>query len=124
MEKMEKIKKQKEQKNQNKNGIKNQIQSQIGSAIIVVMAIITVLVVVVVYNLLIRANNSELEQDSHSVALQVEKYFAPFERMTEQLAIDDEVENLLETTTKGQKMTENSGYSAVLDKMDGRSCRS
>lgn len=116
---MEKTKEQKEKKVKFKDqkGIKHQIETKIGSAIIVVMAIITVLVVAVVYNLLIKANNSELEQDSSSVSLQVEKYFGPFERMVEQLALDDDVQTLLETTTKGQKMTENSIYPEVLDKM-------
>lgn len=103
----------------NKKGIKYQIQSKIGMSIIVVMAIITVLVVVVVYNLLIDANNQELEKDSQAVSLQVEKYFAPFERMVEQLAIDKDVQNLLETTKSGQKMTDNEKYSEILDKMIG-----
>ena len=101
----------------NKTGIKYQIQSKIGISIIVVMAVITVLVVAVVYNLLISANNKELQQDSEAVSLQVEKYFAPFERMVEQLATDQDVQNILSTTTTGQKMTENEEYSAVLDKM-------
>ncbi len=101
----------------NRKGIQFQIQSKIGSAIVVVMLVITVLVVSVVYNLLINANNNELQQDSEAVALQVEKYFAPFERMVEQMALDDEVEQLLETTGKGQRMTENSLYKNVLTKM-------
>lgn len=47
----------------NKNGIKYQIQSKIGISIIVVMALVALLVVLVVYNLLIKANNTELQQD-------------------------------------------------------------
>ena len=101
----------------NKKGIQFQIQSKIGSAVVVVMLIITILVVSVVYNLLINANNNELQQDSEEVALQVEKYFSPFERMVEQLALDKDVEQLLSTTGKGQRMTENSLYSTVLEKM-------
>ena len=100
-----------------KKGIQFQIQTKIGSAIVAVMLIITIIVVVLVYNLLISANNNELQQDSEAVALQVEKYFAPFERMVEQLALDDEVEQLLETTVKGQKMTDNAAYKNVLNKM-------
>lgn len=109
--------KEKKQKQQNKKGIQFQIQSRIGLSIIAVMALITVLVVVVVYNLLIKANNNELQQDSEAVSLQVEKYFAPFERMVEQLAIDPEVQDLLTTTGAGERMTENKDYSAVLEKM-------
>lgn len=119
MEESGKTKEQKQKKTKFKEqkGIKYQIESKIGSAIIVVMAIIAVLVIAVVYNLLIKANNTELEQDSTAVSLQVEKYFTPFERMVEQLSLDDDIVTILETTGKGQKMTENSVYSAVLDKM-------
>lgn len=106
-------------KAENKKGIKNQIQSKIGISIIVVMAVIAVLVVVLVYNLLIKANNSELQLDSEAVSLQVEKYFSPFERMVEQLAIDQDVQKILSTTKAGERMTENTEYSAVLDKMVG-----
>lgn len=107
----------KEKRSKNKNGIKNQIQSKIGIAIIVIMTIITVLVVALVYNLLIDANNTELQQDSEAVSLQVEKYFAPFERMVEQLALDKDVQELLTTTSSGQRMTDNKIYDTVLDKM-------
>ena len=72
---------------------------------------ITIMVVVFVYNLLIDANNTELQQDSEAVSLQLEKYFAPFERMVEQLALDNDVEELLVTTTAEQRMTENANGS-------------
>ena len=81
------------------------------------MAVIAVLVVVVVYNLLIKANNTELRQDSEAISLQVEKYFSPFERMVEQLALDEDVQTILTTTKAGQKMTENEVYPAVLKKL-------
>ena len=81
------------------------------------MAVIAVLVVVVVYNLLIKANNTELQQDSEAISLQVEKYFSTFERMVEQLALDEDVQTILTTTKVGQKMTENEVYPAVLKKL-------
>lgn len=81
------------------------------------MAVIAVLVVVVVYNLLIKANNTELQQDSEAISLQVEKYFSPFERMVKQLALDEDVQTILTTTKAGQKMTKNEVYPAVLKKL-------
>ncbi|WP_455719067.1 methyl-accepting chemotaxis protein [Agathobacter sp.] len=111
------MKKKKKKETQNKQSIKVQIQSKIGISIIVVMALITVLVVAVVYNLLIDANNQELQKDSEAVALQVEKYFTPFERMAEQLATDDDVKTLFVTTKKGESMADNELYDTVLDKM-------
>lgn len=115
--KIAKEKKEKNKKAGNKQGIQFQIQSKIGASIIVVMAVIAVLVVVVVYNLLIKANNTELQQDSEAISLQVEKYFSPFERMVKQLALDEDVQTILTTTKAGQKMTENEVYPAVLKKL-------
>lgn len=102
-----------------KRGIQFQIQTKIGAAIVMVMAVITALVVTVVYNLVIGANNIELQQDSQAVSLQVEKYFAPFESMVDQLALDKEVQRILSTTKAGERMTENPVYPAVLEKMVG-----
>lgn len=101
----------------NRKGIKFQIQSKISASIAIVMAVVMVLVVVVVYNLLINANNTEVRQDAEAVSLQVEKYFAPFERMAEQMALDGDVIELLDTTQKGQRMNENELYPTVLQKM-------
>ena len=107
----------KDKKLQNKKGIQFQIQAKIGGAIVGVMFIIAILVIVVVYNLLINSNNTELQLDSEAVSLQVEKYFSPFERMVEQLALDDDVKEILTTTGAGERMNENEAYSTVLDKM-------
>lgn len=107
------------QKTKNTKGIQFQIQSKIGLSIIAVMLAETILVVVMVYNLLIDANHTELQLDSEAVALQVEKYFAPFERMAEQLAVDKDVQKILTTTKAGQRMTNNATYSTVLEKMVG-----
>lgn len=101
----------------NKKGIKFQIQSKISSSIAVVMALVLVLVIVVVYNLISDANSTEVQQDSEAVALQVEKFFTPFERMAEQQALNKDVIELLTTTTKGQRMNENKLYDTVLEQM-------
>ena len=104
-------------KSPKKKGIQYQIQSKIGAAIVTVMLLVAILVVTVVYNLLITSNNNELQQDSEAVSLQVEKYFAPFERMVEQMALDQDIQDLLSTTGAGQRMTDNTLYKSVLDKM-------
>ncbi len=107
----------KEKKQKNRKGIQFQIQSKIGAAIVAVMAIIAILVVTVVYNLVIDANDKDLEQGAEAVSLQVEKYFAPFEGIVQQFATDEDVKNILDTTKAGERMTENSIYPTVLEKM-------
>lgn len=83
------------------------------------MALIMLLMVMEIYGLVINANNTQVQQDSEAVALQVEKYFAPFERMAEQLALDSDVIELCSSTVKGQRMNENPLYDSVLQKMIG-----
>lgn len=107
----------KEKKQKNQKGIQARIQTTISSSIAVVMAIIAILVVTVVYNLLINANNTELQQDSEAVSLQVEKYFTPFETMAEQLALDQDVKDLLTSTAADERMNEKPLYKTVLQKM-------
>lgn len=102
-----------------RRGIKFQIQSKISAGVAAVMTIVMIVVMVMVYDLLSNANNNEIQKDSEAVALQVEKYFAPFERMAEQLAIDEDVIRLLSTTKSHQRMNENSVYPDVLNKMTG-----
>lgn len=102
-----------------RRGIKFQIQSKISAGVAAVMTIVMIVVMVMVYDLLSNANNNEIQKDSEAVALQVEKYFAPFERMAEQLAIDEDVIRLLSTTKSHQRMNENSVYPKVLNKMIG-----
>lgn len=104
-------------KKQKRNGIKAQIQKKIGASVAGVMAIVTIVVVVVVYRLLTSANNTQLQQDSQAAALDVEKYFVPFERMVEQQAIHKDVIKYLNTTGAGQRMDDNALYSVVLDVM-------
>ncbi len=101
----------------NKKGIMYQIQSKIGISVVGVMALVTLLVIIVVYSLLTKANNTELQQDSEAAALQVEKYFAPFERTVEQQALSKNVKKLLKETGKGQKLNTNVLYANVLSDM-------
>lgn len=83
------------------------------------MTLVMIIVVIIVYNLLIDANNTEIKLDSEAVSLQVEKFFAPFESMVEQQAMDTDVVELLTTTVSGQRMNEKTLYDVVLKKMVG-----
>lgn len=106
-----------EKTKRNKKGIIYQIQSKIGSSVAAVMALVTILVVVVVYSLLASANDTELQQDSEAAALEVEKYFAPFERMVEQQAVHKDIIEILSTTGTGKKMDANKLYDTVLSEL-------
>lgn len=106
-----------QQTKQKKRGIKWQIQRKSSVSVATVMFLVTILVVIVVYSLLTKANSTELRLESESAALDVEKYFVPYERMVEQQALNRDIKELLDTTGKKQKLNEQELYQTVLNDM-------
>lgn len=106
-------KKQGAKQDQNKQGITYQLQSKIGMSVVTIMVVVMVVVIVVVYSMLTNANNTQLQQDSEAAALDVEKYFAPFQRMVEQESVNADVHALMSTTGAGQLISDNALYPDV-----------
>ena len=101
----------------NKNGIRQQIQKQIGISVTVVLAVIAVVTLLQMNNMGTTANNTELKLESEAAALQLEQFFAPFERMVEQQAVNTEIRAIINTTGTGQKLNANIKYSTVLNNL-------
>ena len=116
MAKKDKVKT-KVKKSTNKKGIGQQIQKQIGMSVTLVMAVLAVVVLLQMNNMGTTANDTELKLESEAAALQLEKFFAPFERMVEQQAVNTEVKAIIHTTGAGQDITKNIKYSTVLNNM-------
>ena len=116
MTKKDKVKT-KVKKSTNKKGIGQQIQKQIGMSVTLVMAVLAVVVLLQMNNMGTTANDTELKLESEAAALQLEKFFAPFERMVEQQAVNTEVKAIINTTGAGQDITKNIKYSTVLNNM-------
>ena len=104
-------------KSKNKNGIGQQIQKQIGISVSVVLAVIAVVTLLQMNNMGTTANDTELKLESEAAALQLEQFFAPFERMVEQQAVNTDVKTIINTTEPGQKITGNIKYSTVLSNL-------
>ena len=117
MVKLSKMNKQEKAPKMNKNGIVNQLQTKMGISVTIVMIVIAVITLLQVNNMAVTANDTQLRLESQSAALQLEKYFAPFERMTEQLSVNPEIKALVNTTGKGHSITLNSKYTSVLNNM-------
>ena len=112
MAKKEKVKM---KKSTNKKGISQQILKQIGISVTAVLIVIAVVVLLQINNMGTTANDTELKLESEAAALQLEKYFAPFERMVEQQAVNTEIKAIINTTGKGQDITRNIKYSTVFN---------
>ena len=104
-------------KSNNKNGIGQQIQKQIGISVTVVLAVIAVVTLLQMNNMGTTANDTELRMESEAAALQLERYFSPFERMVEQQAVNTEIKSIINTTVAGQNITGNIKYSSVFNNL-------
>ena len=104
-------------KKTNKKGIVQQLQIKIGISLSIVIAVIAIVTLLQVNNMGTTANDTELKLESEAAALQLEKYFAPFERMVEQQAINTEIKAIINTTVSGTNILEHAKYSTVLNNM-------
>ena len=102
-------------KNQgNKKGISSQIQTRIGKSVIAVLLVIAVIATIMVNNIVQEANDKELKLESQVVSHQMAEFFAPFETMTNQLAVNPELQLLMKTLSLSKNTAKHSGYPDAL----------
>ena len=97
-----------------KKGISNQIQMRIGKSVILVLVIIAVLATVMVNNIVTDANDTELKLESQVASHQLAEMLAPFETMTTQLSVNEELQLLMMTLSLSKNTTKHSGYPDAL----------
>ena len=98
----------------NKKGISYQIQSRIGKSVILVLIIIALLATLMVNNIVSDANDTELALESQVVSYQLAEFLAPFQTMTEQLAVNTELQLLMSTLSLAKNTAKHSGYPDAL----------
>ena len=98
----------------NKKGISHQIQSRIGKSVIIVLIIIALISTIVVKRIVNEANDTELSLQSQLISHQLSEYFAPFETMTNQLSVNEELHLLVKTIANVKKLAKHSGYPDAL----------
>lgn len=101
-----------------RQGIAEQIIRRIGKNVLGTMMILALVVLAMSQSIVIDAKESELTLESQSASYQLADFFDRYLRMTEQLAVDPQVIELLGTATaNGKKITELPGYEAVYENM-------
>ena len=98
----------------NKNGISNQIQMRIGKSVVLVLVIIAVLATVMVNKIVTSANDTELKLESQVASHQLAEMLAPFETMTTQLSVNEELQLLMMTLSMSKNTAKHSGYPDAL----------
>ena len=98
----------------NKKGISGQIQGRIGKSVIVVLLVIATIATIMVNNIVQDANDTELKLESQVASHQLAEFLAPYETMTEQLAVNPELQLLLKTLSMAKNLAKHSGYPDAL----------
>ncbi len=98
----------------NKKGISYQIQMRIGKSIAFVLIVIALLSTVMVNRMVSESTNAELKLESQLAAHQLAEFFAPFETMTDQLAVNTELQLLMKTLSVAKNTAKHSGYPDAL----------
>lgn len=101
----------------NKKGISNQIQMRIGKSVVIVLVVIALLAIIMVNNIVTEANDTELKLESQVASYQLAEFLAPYETMTTQLAVNTDLQLLMETLFTVDGTTKHSAYSDVLENM-------
>lgn len=106
---------------QKKNGSKKQIALELQRRILTVVMVIFLAVIVAVGVMIgstsISAQKNDLEMQSRAASYQLETFFQTYITMTEQLALDKDVQELLTDTKAGDKITSMEGYPVVFEEL-------
>ena len=106
---------------QKKNGSKKQIALELQRRILTVVMVIFLAVIVAVGIMIgsvsISAQKNDLEMQSRAASYQLETFFQTYITMTEQLALDKDVQELLTDTKAGDKITSMEGYPVVFEEL-------
>lgn len=106
-----------QKKKQSKKRISQQIQKQIGSIVLAILLVIEVVSILMVRATVMNAKETELTLESKAASYQLGDYFDQYKRMTEQLAVNPQVRQVLADTVEEHGLTNTKGYDTVFENM-------
>lgn len=107
----------KKKKQQRKRGIAEEIQVSILSKVVIVFVIVAAVVTFMVGNISLSAQKNDLEMQSKAAAYHLEIFFEEYTTVVEQMALNTDVQTLLEETGPGANITESECYATVFNSM-------
>lgn len=99
--------------------IAEQIIFYIGRVVVIVMLTTAVAASVMIQNQVMESKEKELQLESEVTAQQIAGFFDRYVKMTNELAVNPQIRELLITTTKGQNLTQMEGYPTVFENLLG-----
>lgn len=99
------------------SGISEQILFQIGRNVVVALLLIAAVAIFMMWSTQMTAKERELTLESQSMSNQLAEFFGKYSSMTEQLAVNPQVRQLLKETGEGDSLIEQEGYPTVFENM-------
>lgn len=87
------------------------------SKIVIIFVIVAAVVTFMVGNISLSAQKNDLEMQSKAAAYQLELFFEEYTTVVEQMALNTDVQTLLEETGPGANITESERYATVFNSM-------
>lgn len=100
-----------------RKGIADQIKLQIGRDVLIVFLLVADVSIFMVRSVAMSAKQTELTLESQSASYQLADFFDQYTRMTEQMAVNPEIRQVLRDTKKGDLITRTKGYATVYQDM-------
>lgn len=100
-----------------RKGIADQIKLQIGRDVLIVFLLVAVVSIFMVRSVVMSAKQTELTLESESASYQLADFFDQYTRMTEQMAVNPEIRQVLRDTKQGDLITQTKGYDTVYRNM-------
>ena len=91
-------------KEQRKKQIANELTTRILSVVLAIFALVLILVFIMIDNISISAQKQDLTMQSKAASYQLETFFANYVTTVEQIALDGNVRELLDTTKAGDRL--------------------
>lgn len=105
-------------KNSKTKSISKQIVAKSVSTVSVIFVIVAVVTILMIWSMTMSSNQTELTLQSQAVSYQLADYFNQYTRVTDQMALDHDFEELLEENVKGDDITKAERYAEVLHNME------
>ncbi|MGN0404452.1 MAG: methyl-accepting chemotaxis protein [Bariatricus sp.] len=100
-----------------RTGIADQIKMRIGRDVLIVFLLVAVVSIFMVRSVVMSAKQTELTLQSESASYQLADFFDQYTRMTEQMAVNPEIRQVLRDTKAGDLITQTQGFDTVYTDM-------
>ncbi len=104
--------------NLKKKKIQTEIMQQIGIPVIIIFWIVGIIVCFAIGTIVIEANQTEIDLTSKTSSLEIASFFEPYTEMAENMAVNPQIQKLVEETKKNESILEEELYPTVFTYME------